>query len=260
MLRSRRVVLGRRQGRLNVPAAGEEGRWPEWHGLGHQPWLMLVLLVLLAHRRSHLWERLLEFVLVLVLGSHRQRHRGKRLLLHPLELVLVVLMLVLMPLVVGPLSPVLAAVPPVLDGVVAAAITQPPGDLGPLLADFPHKLLDQVPLRLGDGIGVEAWPQVLVVPLPALLGRPPLDLVGDADPVQRARALHEVQEKGVLLRVPRPPSPRRPLVVLRHLRDWCVVDEVGDRSLSVASLPDLVVGTKSVARLYVVVEGKDVVE
>lgn len=257
MLRGRRVVLGRRQGRLDVPTAGEEGGRPEWHGLGHQS--RLVLVVPLAHRRGHLREWLLEFVQVLVLGSHRQRHRGKRLLLHPLELVLVVLMLVLMPLVVRPLASVLAAVPPVLDGVVAAAITQPPGDLGPLLADFPHKLLDQVPLRLGDGIRVEAWSQVLVVPLPALLGRPPLDLVGDADPVQRARALHEVQEKGVLLRVPRPPSPRRSLVVLRHLRDWCVVDDAGDRSLSVASLLSVVVGTKSVARLYVVVERKDVV-
>jgi len=187
VLRGRRVVLGRRQRRLDVPAGCEEGGWPEWHGLWHQPGLMLVLL---AHRQGHLWERLLELMLVLVLGSHRQRHRGKRLLLHPLELVLVVLMLVLVPLVVRPLASVLAAVPPVLDRVVAAAIAQPPGNFGPLLADFPYKLLDQVPLCLGDGIGVEAWPQILVVPFPALLGRPPLDLVGDSDPVQRARALH----------------------------------------------------------------------
>jgi len=67
VLRGGRVVLGRREGRLDVPAAGEEGGWPEQHGLGHQPGL-----VLLVHGLNHLRGRLVfVLVLMLTLGSRR---------------------------------------------------------------------------------------------------------------------------------------------------------------------------------------------
>lgn len=47
-----------------------------------------------------------------------------------------------------------AAVPPVLDGVVAA-VPQPPGNLCPALAHVADHALDQEPLFGGDGVAVQ---------------------------------------------------------------------------------------------------------
>ena len=71
-------------------------------------------------------------------------------------------------------SAVLAAVPPVLDGIVAAT-SQTSGDLGPALAHLGNHLLNHGTLFRADWLMVEVWLEVLVIPLTALLGRASLD-------------------------------------------------------------------------------------
>jgi len=106
---------------------------------------------------------------------------------------------------VHPLSAILASVPPVLDGVVAAAV-QSSGNLCPPLALLLDHALDEGALLRRDGIMVQCWLQVLVVSLPALLGSPRGQESGDPDPVQRALGLNELHQVLVLLLGPRSPS------------------------------------------------------
>lgn len=63
-----------------------------------------------------------------------------------------------------------AAIPPVLDSVVAAA-AQAASDLSPALAHLSDHLLNQLTLLGSDGVMVEVGLQVLVISLTALLGR-----------------------------------------------------------------------------------------
>ena len=96
------------------------------------------------------------------------------------------------------LSAVLAAVPPVLDGVVAAAL-ESACDLGPPLAHVGDQLLNQFALFLGDGVVVQRGLQVLVVSFAALLWRSGGDFLGYADPVVRAIPAYKVNEIAVLV-------------------------------------------------------------
>jgi hypothetical protein len=66
------------------------------------------------------------------------------------------------------LTPVLAAVPPVLDGVVAASI-EPARDLGPFLSHLRDHSLDCLSLFSRDGVVVKVRLEILVIALPALL-------------------------------------------------------------------------------------------
>lgn len=67
-----------------------------------------------------------------------------------------------------PLPPVLAAVPPVLHGVVAASV-EPSGDLCPSLSHFVDHAFDLLPLFRRDGVVVQRRLEVLVISFPALL-------------------------------------------------------------------------------------------
>ena len=92
---------------------------------------------------------------------------------------------------------ILAAIPPVLDGVVAAA-AQPTGNLRPALAHFRHHLLDQLAFFGGDGVVVEVGFEVLVVSLAALLGGTRADSTRDLDPVLRAVGRYQLHQQLVL--------------------------------------------------------------
>lgn len=75
--------------------------------------------------------------------------------------------------VVAP-SAVHAAVPPVLDGIVAAA-TQSSRDLRPSLAHFSDHLFDEHSFLGSDRVMVQVWFEILMEALAALLGRTGLD-------------------------------------------------------------------------------------
>lgn len=81
-----------------------------------------------------------------------------------------------------PPSAVLPAVPPVLDGVVGAAV-EVPRDLSPALAHVQDELLNECAFVGCDWVVVEGGFEVLVVALAALFGCAGGQEVGDADPV-----------------------------------------------------------------------------
>jgi hypothetical protein len=67
------------------------------------------------------------------------------------------------------LSAILSPVPPVLNGVVAAAF-ESPSDFGPPLAHLGDQLLNQFAFLRRDGLMIQGGFEVLVIPLTALLG------------------------------------------------------------------------------------------
>ena len=106
-----------------------------------------------------------------------------------LELVLVVIALLAV-------ATVHAAVPPVLDGVVAAVLHHA-CDLGPLLANAGDLLLDEAALLLGDGAVVEVGLEVLVPALAALLGRARVHHLRNLHPAADALFLRHAQQQRV---------------------------------------------------------------
>ena len=94
-------------------------------------------------------------------------------------------------------SAVLATVPPVLDGVVAATV-ESAGDLSPALAHLGDHLFDESTLLRSDWVVVEVWLEVLVVALTTLLWRASLDHRRDANPVVGALSVDKVEEDRVL--------------------------------------------------------------
>jgi hypothetical protein len=66
-------------------------------------------------------------------------------------------------------SPVHAAIPPVLDGIVASAM-EPPRDLSPPLPHLTNQALNLESFFGADGLMVQRGLEVLVISLPALLG------------------------------------------------------------------------------------------
>lgn len=124
------------------------------------------------------------------------------------------------------LSAILATVPPVLDGVVAAAV-QSSGNLCPPLALLLDHALDESALLCRDGIMIQSWLQVLMVSLPALLGSPCGQETGDPDPVQRTLCLNELHQVLVLLLGPRPPSVAVGHDEILDVCAVCLVDFVG---------------------------------
>lgn len=96
-------------------------------------------------------------------------------------------------------------IPPVLDGVIAAAM-QPPRDLRPALPDLGYEALDEEALLGADRLVVQGGLEVLVVALAALFGGAGADEGGDADPVEGSLGLHELGEVGVFGLGPGPAS------------------------------------------------------
>lgn len=96
-----------------------------------------------------------------------------------------------------------AAVPPVLDSVVAA-IAQSSGNFGPALAHFVDHPLNHHALFGCDGRMIQRWLEILVESLSALLGGPELHMLRDANPVVGSLLAHQLQQELVLLRDPRP--------------------------------------------------------
>lgn len=87
--------------------------------------------------------------------------------------------------IVASSSAVHAAIPPVLNCVIAAA-AESASDLGPPLAHLADHLLDHDTFLGSNGLVIEIRLQILMVPLTALLRRACLDRRGDADPIVRA--------------------------------------------------------------------------
>jgi hypothetical protein len=75
------------------------------------------------------------------------------------------------------LQAVPVAVEPILNGVVAAP-GKMLGNLGPFIPKLLVKTQDLGALFCRDGIVSQAWLEVLLPPLPALLGRPSFDYLG----------------------------------------------------------------------------------
>ena len=88
------------------------------------------------------------------------------------------------------------AIPPVLDGVVAASI-ESSCDLGPSLAHLTDQFLDEATLLWTDWLMVQGRLEILMKALSALFGRTGSNQVRDADPIVRALALHELEKAGV---------------------------------------------------------------
>jgi hypothetical protein len=95
-----------------------------------------------------------------------------------------------------------AAVPPVLDCIVAA-VAESSGDLRPSLAHLIDHALDHQALLGGDGIPIQRGLQVLMESLPALLGRPVVHVLRNAYPVVGALLADQLKEQLILLRDPR---------------------------------------------------------
>lgn len=95
------------------------------------------------------------------------------------------------------LAAVLAAVPPVFDGIVAPAV-ESTGDLSPTLAEQLHETLDLEALGRSDGLMVESRLEVLVEALATLLGSAGGEALSDANPVESADCGDEVHQAGVL--------------------------------------------------------------
>ena len=69
-----------------------------------------------------------------------------------------------------------AAVPPVLDRIVAA-VAQSPRDLGPSLANLVDQLFDHFPFLRGNRVMVQTGLEILVVALATLFRRAMLELL-----------------------------------------------------------------------------------
>lgn len=85
-----------------------------------------------------------------------------------------------------------AAVPPVLDGIVAA-VAESASDLRPTLSHVVDHALDQQAFLGRDGLTVQRRLQVLVEAFSALLGRAKVHVLGDANPVVRPLFADELQ-------------------------------------------------------------------
>lgn len=88
--------------------------------------------------------------------------------------------------------PVHATIPPVFDSIVAP-VAQSSSDFSPPLAHFMHEALDNQPLLDGNGLPVERRLEVLMETLTALLGRPIVHVLRNADPVIRALLANELK-------------------------------------------------------------------
>jgi hypothetical protein len=131
-----------------------------------------------------------------------------------------------------------ASVPPVLDGIIAAS-WNPSSNFGPAFAQLLNQLLDQPTFGFSDRIAVESGLQILVIAFSALLWRPAIHHLRDADPVLGAKLTDQGEKMGVLLRSPRT-TPR-----CSHFVDFAgweyssVIDKIIDpwrkKSLSVCS-------------------------
>jgi hypothetical protein len=78
-----------------------------------------------------------------------------------------------------------------------------PGDLGPSLASLLDQPLNLLTFFRGDGILVERGFQVLMVPFPALFGRPRLERFCDLDPARGALLMDKPHEKVIFAFRPR---------------------------------------------------------
>lgn len=68
-----------------------------------------------------------------------------------------------------PSSSIHAAVPPVLDCIVAPAM-ESSGNLGPSFAHVSNETFDEFTFFRCDGLVIKCWFEVLVIPFTALLG------------------------------------------------------------------------------------------
>lgn len=102
----------------------------------------------------------------------------------------------------APLASVLAAVVPVLHGIVATS-RELASNFRPLGADLAHQAHDSLALLLRDGIVAESRLQVLVVALPTLLRRAGAELLRDFYPAVGAALPHQLPQAVILALEPR---------------------------------------------------------
>ena len=102
------------------------------------------------------------------------------------------------------LAAVLAAIPPVLDSIVAAVVHHA-SDLRPLLSDLPDLILDELAFDVVDGVMVEVWLQILVPSLTTLLGGSGLQDFGYLYPLASTLLTHQVSQSLVFSVTPGSP-------------------------------------------------------
>ena len=95
-------------------------------------------------------------------------------------------------------SPIHTTVPPVLHCIIAP-VTESPGNFGPSLAHFLHKLLNHLSLLCRDRFVIKGWFEILVISLSTLLRRSMLHVLRYADPIVGTLSADEVQERGIFL-------------------------------------------------------------
>lgn len=127
--------------------------------------------------------------------SHGRVVVGRLRWMHLLVAALILLLRIALP-------SVLAAVPPVLDCVVAASFKSS-RNLSPPLTHLGYQLLNQFSLFRSDGLMIKRRLEVLVIPFPALLRGTRADFLGDADPVVRPVTANQVNEPAVFVLRPR---------------------------------------------------------
>lgn len=101
------------------------------------------------------------------------------------------------------LAPVFASVPPVLDGVVAAARNLT-SDIGPTRSHLIVKFGNPLALLRRDGTMIQRWLQVLMPAFSTLLCRSAADLSRDEDPILGSSlSPYQMHEASIFKRRPR---------------------------------------------------------
>lgn len=131
-------------------------------------------------------------------------------------------------------SPVLATIPPVLHGVVAAAV-ELACDLGPLLAHLSDQALNDLALFGSNGLVVERGLEVLVEALAALLGRAGAQHLRYPHPVVGALLRDDGEKELVLGLRPRPTA-----CVGGHLGREIGIGKSSEKGATVVSLGGLI--------------------
>lgn len=95
-----------------------------------------------------------------------------------------------------------AAIPPILNGVVAA-VTEAASNFSPTLAHLIDHAFDHKTLVGRNGFPIQRGLEVLVEAFPTLLRRAVVHVLRDADPVVRALLTNKLQEQLIFFRDPR---------------------------------------------------------
>lgn len=98
-----------------------------------------------------------------------------------------------------------ATIPPVFNCIVTTTM-ETPSNFGPSLSHVSDETFDEFTFLRCDGLMVEGWLEVLVIPFSALFRGTRSDHLRYPNPVMRSMNLDKVEKLGVLMCGPRPSS------------------------------------------------------